>query len=435
MRLQDHLGKITWTVLDKGLFIVYGLIRMIQVSRMKPDEFGLFALLDALMIAIATLSDSFSLQSVVRYGPDTTLRPQINTLALLSHIGLSMGLALLIYFFRIPLSAVFSEPRLAYVGEYLPLLCLLNIPRGLFIKVLLRDTRMGAVFATNGAWFGTMIGITLWFIYSQNTLSLSDMVWITGCGTGASALTGLFLALKNIDFSRPERSTIRIFFNFGIYQVAWTIPSTIMKQLDLYIIQFFFGTVVVGIFQSAKTLFRFFEALVDGIGGLYYPAFIRLKSRNDLHAMRTVTAKMLSFSILFISSIVLVLEAGVGKWAVDTLLSTKYSNALGHFQILMLGACYLPLITMAIVYIALDDMPALLRNSIISCAAGLLISVIIGIMGAQDLVALGTLTYNLVFSVLGLRFAAMHGIFAPKDLFRAIPDIYYFLRKKQAKQS
>lgn len=59
MRIQDHIGKITWTVLDKGLFITYGIIRMLQVSRMQPSEFGLFALLDALVLTIGTLSDNF----------------------------------------------------------------------------------------------------------------------------------------------------------------------------------------------------------------------------------------------------------------------------------------------------------------------------------------------------------------------------------------
>ena len=80
MRIQDHIGKITWTVLDKGLFITYGMIRMLQVSRMQPSEFGLFALLDALVLTIGTLSDNFSIYKI-------TIPPTIRAIA--TEIGLN----------------------------------------------------------------------------------------------------------------------------------------------------------------------------------------------------------------------------------------------------------------------------------------------------------------------------------------------------------
>lgn len=428
MRIQDHIGKITWTVLDKGLFITYGMIRMLQVSRMQPSEFGLFALLDALVLTIGTLSDNFSLQSIIRFGSDNLLRPKINALSMISHTGLSMGLALIIFFSKTYLSLLFSEPRIIQVATYLPLLCLLNLPRIMSVKFLLRDTKMKEVFITNSIWFGSMIAVTFYFLSIHAELSLLDMIWITGIGTSLSSLTGLFFTFSSIDIEIPDKDAIHQFYRFGGYQVSWALPSTIMKQLDLYFVQYFFGATIVGIFQSAKTLFRFFEALIDGIGGLYYPAMVRIHARNDSEAERSLTSKMLSFSILSILVLVIIMNAGIGEWAVHTFLSTKYSLAFGHFQWLMISAITLPMNTMAIVYIIYDDMPALLFNSIISCLAGITASVLIGIVHAESMVSFGTIFYNVSFAIFGIRFAINKQVFTLKDFFRAIPDIFHFAK-------
>ena len=217
MRIQDHIGKITWTVLDKGLFITYGIIRMLQVSRMQPSEFGLFALLDALVLTIGTLSDNFSLQSIIRFGSDNSLRPKINALSMISHTGLSMGLALIIFLSKTHLSLLFSEPRLIQVATYLPLLCLLNLPRIMSVKFLLRDTKMKEVFITNSIWFGSMIAVTFYLLSIHEELSLLDMIWITGIGTSLSSLTGLFFTFSSIDLEIPDKDAIHQFrYNLDI---------------------------------------------------------------------------------------------------------------------------------------------------------------------------------------------------------------------------
>ena len=95
--------------------------------------------------------------------------------------------------------------------------------------------------------------------------------------------------------------------------------------------------------------------------------------------------------------LVIIMNAGIGEWAVHTFLSTKYSLAFGHFQWLMISAIALPMNTMAIVYIIYDDMPALLFNSIISCLAGITASVLIGIVHAESMVSFGTIFYNVSF--------------------------------------
>lgn len=435
MRIQDHIGKITWTMMDKGLFMVYGLIRLYQVSLMDPSEFGLFALLDAIIIAISTLTDSFALNGIVKYGSRITERAKFNALIAISHIGISSILCGIIYLSRVQLAELFSEQGIITMAEYVPIMMILTLPRLFFIKFLLRETKMREVFIANGTWFFTMIGLTVYYGSNFGSLSLENMVVISCIGTALGSLIGGLLAFSHMEFSKPDSVIFKEFITFGAYQVAWNIPATIMRHLDLYIIQFFFGTTIVGIFQSAKTLYRFFEALIDGISGLYYPALVRMHARGDRTAEHGMTSKIISFTMFGMTLIVVALSLGIGEWLVTTFLSNKYLMAYQHFSLLMLCAVILPMMITAIIYITRDHMKALLANAIISSLIGIVVSIAIGLSGHSELVALGTMSYTFTFSMIGIIYAIKQGIFAPKDFFRAIPDSLNFVHSLMHKRS
>jgi len=435
MRIQDHIGKITWTMLDKALFMAYGLIRLYQVSLMNPSEFGLFALLDAIIIAISTLTDSFALNGIVKYGSRMQERSKFNTLIALSHIGLSSILSLGIYLAGNSLAILFGEQQLIIVAEYVPLLMLLTIPRLFFIKFLLRETQMRSVFIANGSWFFTMIGLTVFLGMQKGELHLSDMVYISGAGTAIGSIAGGLLAFRAMEFSTPTIVIAREFIRFGAFQVAWNIPATIMRHLDIYIVQYFFGTAIVGIFQSAKTLYRFFEALIDGISGLYYPALVRMHARGDRKAEHAMTSKIISFTMFSMTGIVLLFQIGIGEWLVNTFLSEKYMMAYQHFSLLMLTAIILPMMITAIIFITRDHMKALLANAVISSLTGIIVSIIIGMTGHSELIALGTMSYTLTFSLIGIIYAIQQEIFSPMDFFRAIPDTMHYVQALLQKKS
>lgn len=434
MRIQDHIGKITWTMMDKALFMIYGLVRLYQVSLMDPSEFGLFALLDAIIIAISTLTDSFALNGIVKYGSRPSERAKFNALIILSHIGISAVLCGLIYFSRFSLAEIFNENGIIVIAEYVPLLMALTLPRLFFIKFLLRETKMREVFIANGSWFFSMIGLTLFLGMQSHSLSLKDMIVISCTGTALGSMIGGLLSFSLIELSTPNRKVFAEFLTFGAYQVAWNIPATIMRHLDLYIVQFFFGTAIVGIFQSAKTLYRFFEALIDGISGLYYPALVRMHSRGDTKAEHAMTSKIISFTMFGMAFIVLAFSLGIGEWLVSTFLSSKYMMAYQHFSLLMLCAIILPMMITAIIYITRDHMKALLMNAVISSAMGIVVSVIIGMSGHSELVALGTMSYTFTFSMIGIFYAMKQGIFFPKDFFRAIPDSLQYVQSLMHKK-
>jgi hypothetical protein len=52
--------------------------------------------------------------------------------------------------------------------------------------------------------------------------------------------------------------------------------------------------------------------------------------------------------------------------------------------------------------------------------------VLIGIVHAESMVSFGTIFYNLIFAIFGIRFAINKQVFTLKDFFRAIPDIFHY---------
>ena len=422
-------------MLDKALFMAYGLIRLYQVSLMNPSEFGLFALLDAIIIAISTLTDSFALKGIVKYGSRIDERAKFNALIAISHIGLSGIFCAGLYLAGQNIARLFGEQNLIHVTEYVPILMILTLPRLFFIKFLLRETQMRSVFIANGSWFFTMIGLTIYLGMHKGELNLSDMVYISGAGTAIGSLVGGLLAFRSIEFAMPSMHVFREFIRFGAYQVAWNIPATIMRHLDVYIVQYFFGTAIVGIFQSAKTLYRFFEALIDGISGLYYPALVRMHARGDRKAEHAMTSKIISFTMFAMTGIVILFQLGMGEWLVTTFLSQKYLMAYQHFSLLMLTAIILPMMITAIIFITRDHMKALLGNAVISSLIGIIVSILIGLSGQSEFIALGTMSYTFTFSLIGIVYAIKQGIFHPMDFFRAIPDTVYFVKSYLNKKS
>jgi len=200
-------------------------------------------------------------------------------------------------------------------------------------------------------------------------------------------------------------------------------------------VQYFFGTAIVGIFQSAKTLYRFFEALIDGISGLYYPALVRMHARGDRNAEHAMTSKIISFTMFSMTGIVLIFQIGIGEWLVNTFLSEKYMMAYQHFSLLMLTAIILPMMITAIIFITRDHMKALLANAVISSLTGIIVSIIIGMSGHSEFIALGTMSYTITFSLIGILYAIKQGIFYPMDFFRAIPDTVHFVQAFLQKKS
>lgn len=429
MNIQQHIGKISWTVADKLLVIGYGFVNIVQIRSLGVDEFGLYSLLVALQTYIFILSDGSALQGIIQFGMKEEDRPQANYLALCIHCSIVVVASFLVLLLTEPLKILFNEPRLQNISYLLPIYCVLTLPRAFCLKLLQRDLQMRQIFLINLAWFGSMTVATALSILSYQVLSFWSMIIIAFTGMLISSLVSILLSRSLLVFNRSGELNLKVLLTFGIPQLAVSSLHNSVRQLDIYIIQYFFGATQVGIYTAAKTLFRVFETMADSVGGLLYPLTIKLYNTGKVSEYLNALSKGLSFTWIPSIFAVIILISG-GTEIIVSILGNKYISAVGQFNILVLGAIFLPITVLSSVMIGVRAVTILLLYVVVSAIVGLSVSFFIGSIQRFDLFALGTVAYLATLAILELYFIISKMNFKWTLLFRAIPDSISYSHRK-----
>lgn len=422
VRIQDHIAKISWTAADKALYLVYGFVNIMQNNALPPQELGLYTLCNALQTFIFAVSDGYVLQSIIIFGTDKELRGSINRFAITWHIIITLGASALVFLLQMPFAWALGEPRLSTVAAYLPVFCLLGLPRTLCLKYLTRDVQARAIFTINAVWIGTMCVLTAWMLVTKQLVTFEAMFIIAAAGMAAGSLTALWITRKQLSFSGSKNMTKRDFFRAGVYQGTASMLGNTVRQLDVTVVQFFFGTATVGVYQSAKTLFRFFDEGFSAITSLVYPATVRLVHEERQTELVAMLSKMVSFSLASTLFVVLLTELNVAEYVISRLLSPKYAAAIGYFRILSFAAPAMPFVALLPVMLALGEMRRLLMFILVAVTAGMTTLACVGYLQLPSLAPLGFVFYTVTLGLCVFAFVRSRLHFPARLLWRAVPD-------------
>lgn len=429
MKIQEHIDKISWTFADKGIYVLYGLFVVVfQINYLSPTDYGLFTLLNNLNIWILIISDGFALMSIIQYGSKKENRGKVNLIALLIHIIITLGISFILFLLKYPLADLFSEPRMTEVASFLPVLVFLNIPRTFCMKFIYRDRVFKQLFIIDMLLFGSMIIVTFILIYLNNMLQFSDMIYIYFTGTFLGSLTAIFLTRKNLIFSLKGDISVLSIMKFGLPLTLYNTLHSIPRNMDYFVVQYFFSTATVGIYSSAKQLFRFFEEGMMAANSMVYPVAVSQIERKDKKGLSDLMTKSISFMLISFLILVIVFEIGLAQMIIDILLPERYSLAIGHFKILILSALALPFLMLGSVITASGKPKIVLTFVFLSIITWLITFVIIGYIGDPGLISLAMLIYLLTLGSLCLVYAIKEFDFQTKLLFRAFNDSRNFIR-------
>lgn len=429
MRLKEHIDKVSWSVADKLLFVGYGIVTIVQFNAMKPEEMGLFALLITILNWIFIISDSFALQNLIQFGQRKHDRAYINFVVSSSHLTITLGSSLLLLLFGKPLSVFFNEPRLIEVFEFLIILTLINIPRTYAIKIFYRDTNMQRLFFVNAVYFGVMTVATLSIVFYKRTLSFNELVYIYLAGTFISSILALFYIKNELSFKLNGQTRLKEIINFSI---PYTLTSAIHlapRQLDVYLIQYFFQTKIVGIYFLAKNLFRAFEEIVNAANGLIYPAAVRQIAKNDFNSLFDMTTKALSYILFFNIFVIISLNLGLTELFIKWFLPEKYYLAIPFFNLLSVVAIGLPFTILGSVLIAFNQPMKTMKIMSISLIFWVAGFIIVGIIGQPFLIPVPHILYFFIVSTLLYIETNKHIKIRIKDILRFIPDVSKMIMK------
>ena len=171
------------------------------------------------------------------------------------------------------------------------------------------------------------------------------------------------------------------------------------RQLDVYVIAAYFGVGVVGVYNPAKNLYRFFEQAFDAVTTLLYPAAVRMYSQNRMEDLQILVTKAISVTLIPTVIVVIALELGLSRLLIP-ILGQKYAAAVDHFNVLSLAALGMPFVLMSSIIAAMGRSTVIVKFS----AVGLLVAggvlFVVGELGQPLLVGLGLVVNTIVVGTL-----------------------------------
>ena len=438
MNIKDNIAKISWSILDKGLFVIFGLVMLFQIKNLTPEEFGLFSLLWALNNWLLVISDSFALQGIVQFGANYNLRARINFIAVVLNSVLLLFFPLLLF-----LIAILFEKSLSFNLQntffYLPLITISSIPRTVILKILTREFRYKEIFFVNLIYFGAMSALTIFYIIELHNLTFNEMLIIFSSGGALSSLFSIILAKNSLKFQVKKSSqnndentfTFRDYAKFSLPMTFLSFFNSVPRTLDIFFIELAMGggnsTFMIGIYNSAKTLYRVIDEATSAAYSLLYPIAVKYVNLKDFVTLRKTFIKAISHLLLWFVFIVLVSIMGLTELIITAILPYKYHLATGIFNILILASLPLPFSLLSLVVTANNQPTITLKFVIISALVAVVFFLIAGYYQSLNLMPLGIIMYNVTLGILCYGYFKRNYGFPIKDLTQSILDIKHLV--------
>jgi O-antigen/teichoic acid export membrane protein len=377
------------------------------------------------------LADGLVLQGLVQFGTDRSRRPVVDaTVAVLygSVIAVLVGALLAA---SGPLGVLLGEERFGRVAALEVLFCAVTVPRTYCLRLLQRDIQTRQIFWIDLAWLGTMSIATVHGYTAGWLRSFESLAAIAIGGIATSSAVAVLLCRGMLRFERPQQAVARAVLGFGIGQMSASAIHTSVRQLDVVLAQSFFGTAMVGIYQAAKTIFRFFEMGIDAATSVVYPAVVRFYHTGDRETLHTIASK--AMSLLLVVYVVACAAIWGGGSILGHVLGERYAAAVGQLHVLSLASLAMPLAVAGIVLVAAGYSAAHARISAVAALAALGCFIGSGMVAAPELFPLGVVAYYAVLGVGDWIAVVRRAIIGLRlgDLWRSLPDALAFVRTRR----
>ena len=431
MKITNHLGKISWSAADKATYVLYGiaLIAILQIT--DYTELGLFTLFNNLHNFILAIGGYLGFQSLLHFSSNEKEKPLINTYAMINASIVVFFLTVVIFLLQTKIADLLNEPNLFIIIQSLSFLLLFSIPRYFAIFIMYRELKMFKVFIANLVYFGTMSIFIFYCVFTNKFLHFTDIINITYIGTILSAIVAFVLTFNYWKFSFKGITKYLDVVNYSMKYAVTGITLTLPKTLDVFAIQLFFGTHIVGLYAPAKTIFRFVDDAMNTIYAMIYAPSVKYFSSNDIFSLNKLTSKAISVLMVGFMFITLICWCG-GSNILEYFLPEKFILAIPFFNILMLSAVFMP-ITLLGTTISASGKPEIVSKYIIYsfifwvgsfCVIGTYFN------EYEKLIAIPNLVFTVIFSFFLFRYANKNYDLKFRQLFRSIPDFYHLLRNK-----
>lgn len=428
LQVSKNINRILWTISDKSLFILYGFVNLIQIRYLGQIEFAKFTFLISTNAFIMTIGDSFALESIVQYKSRPNDIPKANVYSFISLYLIIIICSVLLALFSETFGKLFSIEDFTTIAIYISALSFLISYRYIGLKYMIREYKFNYVFYTDLVFFGILTIFSLYYIYFKHILTFPILANIYLFSAFVSSIVSLAFTRKYLKFSRSGDLTRREFFNFGAPMTINGFLSSIPKYLDIYLIKLFFPMETIGVYSSAKTLFRIFDEGANAVYGFIYPSYVKYIGLKDYENVKKILVKSSSFIFLIAIIVIIPMELGLSKWLINLFLSEKYVNAIPQFNLLVIAGLAFPMYVQSFALISAGNLRYIFKTLIISNIALVIALIVVGFIRIEWIIPLGMIAFYFTTGLMYYFKLKKDYNYRLNDLFRSIPDSINFVR-------
>jgi len=437
VRLSSHLDKGFWTIADKGILAAYGIVFMLLVIRILPEqEYGNFVLIQNAFLILSHLGVSLGMAPYVKLYHENPNRLALQSNALLLFAGFFLGLIMLLWPARVALGRLFNSSDFASLFYFLPLLLAASFLKQFTNEIFRASYKIKAIFWTDATLVFSNVLMIGGLVYTRQLDSAYDMLLAMTIAYAASSLVGFILAYRQLAFGfRTDRGLMRRMFDFGKYTMGSGASSIIYERADSFIIAAYLDPAAVALFNAARNFLRVFDFYRQGLALIAFPAFARLHTERREQDLRALYEKGIFFSNLLLLPIVLALILGA-DFFFEVLLANRYPEGpriLRWFALMGLFVSWHSIGESLLFGIGESKYPfwARLIATIVSLALNIVLVKTFGVIGAvcATLVSFGLL------AAISTYFVRRHVKFTLRSMLRRWHDGVNFVRKFRSAKS
>lgn len=347
MNLSDNLNKGIWTVADKTLLLLYGFgVIVLVVNILPPTEWGAFSLYQSIFLILCVLADSIFLQPMVKFAAEHEAEvPNILAGGFNLYVTTMLGTGLILAAFSSSFALIFTSPELGVMLRYLPVFVAVSIFRNVGIRYLQIELQINAIFWVDLALFGSVLILTILAGAFSLFHTALDFMYINIIGATLSSIVSLFFCSKaflSMPVFRVPRAEYGRMFSFAKFQAGTSALLTLQQWSDVLIVGLFFNLSEVAVYNAAKTIYRFLDAVREGATLLVVPMTSKLYTQRDFKGLSTLIEKLLFGAFALLVPISLGLAVG-SPLLFKILYHGQYDAGAVVFQIMILSGFTLPL--------------------------------------------------------------------------------------------
>jgi O-antigen/teichoic acid export membrane protein len=338
-----------WGLADKVLPVVYGLGYVLLVIRVLPEEeFGNFVLVQEVFLVISGLSAAFALQPMLKFAAEKDSNAgDIARAGMVLNMLFTIGAAVFVAAFSVPLAALFRSPGLQALLLLVPVMLLASFIRNVALVILQAQFRIRDVFVIDAVHFLGAPLLTWGYSQIEHFDSALELVYINIFSLSASSLIGLLLAWRFMGFrGGPLKPVLSRLWHYGKYAIGGAASQMLYTRIDSFVLAAFTGPVAVAVYNAAKIVTRIFEMLNQVVQMFVLPATSRLAHEGNTASLRSLVEKILFATVAGMLPVALILVAGAPVM-VHVLYGTRYGEAVALLQIFSLLSFSTPFLAVA----------------------------------------------------------------------------------------